>query len=279
MSKSDPDALLQAASDWWATSVIDIHPGEIDIRGYPVQELIGQLSFVEMIWLMTRGELAGAGQAGLLEAALVASVDHGPHAPSIAIAQMAASCGIALNNVMATSINVLGDTHGGAGQDCMVLYGAARRRLAEGETLGEAVEGALDAFIAEKGKIIPGFGHRFHPVDPRAKPLLDMVRAAAEAGVVEGSFVAIGLEIEAALERRKGKRIPMNIDGATAVIFAELGFAPEMGRGLFILSRSVGILAHGWDALNSGRRNKGPMPKEIPFTYAGAGRRAFKRPE
>ena len=58
MSNSDPKDLVQAASDWWRTSVIDIHPGEIDIRGYPVQDLIGQLSFVEMIWLMTRGDLA-----------------------------------------------------------------------------------------------------------------------------------------------------------------------------------------------------------------------------
>jgi citrate synthase len=278
MSKTDPEEMLQAASDWWRTSVIDIHPGEIAIRGYPIQDLIGQLGFVEMIWLMTRGELASKGQARLLEAALVASVDHGPHAPSIAISQIAASCGIALNNVMASAINVLGDTHGGAGQDCMVLYGMVRERLDQGMTLQDAAEQALNLFIADRGKIVPGFGHRFHPVDPRAEPLMDMVRDAAKAGIVEGSFVAIGRAVEAALLRRTGKAIPMNIDGATAVIFAELGFPPEMGRGLFILSRSVGILAHGWDALNSGRRNKGPMPKEIPFTYTGPARRKFEPP-
>jgi len=279
MSNSDPKDLVQAASDWWRTSVIDIHPGEIDIRGYPVQDLIGQLSFVEMIWLMTRGDLASRGQAKLLEAALVASVDHGPHAPSIAIAQMAASCGIGLNNAMASAINVLGDSHGGAGQDCMVIYGGVRERLSQGLSLTEATDRTLDEFVAEKGKIIPGFGHRFHPVDPRAEPLLSLVREAAEAGIVEGVFVSIGREVEAALKRRTGKSIPMNIDGATAVIFAELGFSPEMGRGLFILSRSVGVLAHGWDALQSGRRNKGPMPKEIPFTYQGPARRKFVRPE
>ena len=61
----------------------------------------------------------------------------------------------------------------------------------------------------------------------------------------------------------------MNIDGATAVIFSELGFAPPMGRGLFILSRSVGILAHAWEQMQQGRRIKGPMPKDIPFTYTG----------
>jgi citrate synthase len=69
----------------------------------------------------------------------------------------------------------------------------------------------------------------------------------------------------------------MNIDGATAVIFCELGFAPPMGRGLFILSRSVGILAHAWEQTTAGKRMKGPMPKAIPFTYAGPAKRKLDR--
>ncbi|NBB52208.1 citryl-CoA lyase, partial [Rhizobium sp. CRIBSB] len=88
-----------------------------------------------------------------------------------------------------------------------------------------------------------------------------------------GEYAPIGRAVEAALKRRTGKSIPMNIDGATAVIFAELGFAPELGRGLFILSRSVGILAHAWEQKQTGVRNKGPMPKEIPFTYTGPDQR------
>jgi citrate synthase len=277
MSQDDPEKLVQAASDWWTTEIIDIHPGEIHVRGYAIQDLIGRISFPEMIWLMTRGDLPSPGQAGLLEAALVASVDHGPHAPSIAIAQMAASCGVALNNAMASAINVLGDTHGGAGQDCMVLYELVRTKLENGDKLAEAADAALVEFITEHGKIVPGFGHRFHPVDPRAAPLLGMVEAAAAEGVVGGGYVAISREVEAALKRRTGKSLPMNIDGATAVIFSELGFAPQMGRGLFILSRSVGILAHAWDTLKTGRRMKGPMPKGIPFTYAGPARRKLDR--
>ena len=46
------------------------------------------------------------------------------------------------------------------------------------------------------------------------------------------------------LAARKGKVVPMNIDGATAVIYTELGFPPPLSRGIFCLSRSVGILAH-----------------------------------
>jgi citrate synthase len=277
LSAKDSDAVVQSASDWWETSIIDIHPGEIAIRGYEIQDLIGKISFPEMIWLMTRGDLPTPSQARLLEAALVASVDHGPHAPSIAIARMASTCGISLNNAMASAINVLGDTHGGAGQDCMVLYELVRSKLDAGIRLSDAVDLALAETIAAKGKIIAGFGHRFHPVDPRAAPLLSLVEAAAGQGIVGGGYVAIGREVEAAIQRRTQKPIPMNIDGATAVIFCELGFAPPMGRGLFILSRSVGILAHAWEQTTAGKRMKGPMPKDIPFTYAGPAKRKLDR--
>ena len=61
----------------------------------------------------------------------------------------------------------------------------------------------------------------------------------------------------------------MNIDGATAVIYSELGFAPALGRGIFILSRSVGILAHAWEQSQQGGRIKGPMSPEIPYRYTG----------
>ncbi len=277
MSAKDSDAVVQSASDWWETSIIDIHPGEIAIRGYEIQDLIGKISFPEMIWLMTRGDLPTPSQARLLEAALVASVDHGPHAPSIAIARMASTCGISLNNAMASAINVLGDTHGGAGQDCMVLYELVRFKIDAGIRLSDAADLALAETIAAKGKIIAGFGHRFHPVDPRAAPLLSLVEAAAGQGIVGGGYVAIGREVEAAIQRRTQKPIPMNIDGATAVIFCELGFAPPMGRGLFILSRSVGILAHAWEQTTAGKRMKGPMPKDIPFTYAGPAKRKLDR--
>ena len=91
---------------------------------------------------------------------------------------------------------------------------------------------------------------------------------------MSGRFAAIGHAVEAALKAIKGRHIPMNIDGITAVIFCELGFEPELGRGLFVLSRSVGILAHAWEQKQRGRRIMGPMPKEIPYRYSGPARRA-----
>jgi len=273
----DPKAIIDGAERWWSTSIIDVHPGEIDIRGYPIEQLIGTITFPEMIWLMVRGELPTAGQARLLEAALVASVDHGPHAPSIAISRMAITCGAELNNAMASAINVLGDVHGGAGQQCMEFYQMIRRHAANGRDLEAAVEAALPEYQEKHGKVVGGFGHRWHPVDPRTAPLLGLVEEAAAAGEVTGEYIAIGRAVESVLTRKKSKPIPMNIDGSTAVIFSELGFEPDMGRGLFILSRSVGILSHAWEQKQQGGRIKGPMPKNIPFTYTGTRRRSFDR--
>lgn len=252
---------MSDVSDWWTTSIIDMEPGRIDLRGEPIQDLIGNVSFSEMIWFMVRGDRPSDAQARLFEAALVAAVDHGPQAPSIATARMAVTCGLPLNNAMASAVNMLGDIHGGAGEQAVTLYHFVAEHPGR-------LEKALDDWIESEGKILPGFGHRFHtPTDPRAPRLMTMVSDAVQDQACDGRFMRIGQAIEVELAKRKGKPVPMNIDGATAVIYAELGFAPPLARGLFCLSRSVGILAHAWEQMQQGGRNKGPTPPAYRWTY------------
>lgn len=268
-NENKPDA-EQAMRDWWRTSIIDMAPGVIRYRGYPIEQLIGRVNLPQMIWLMTRGELPTPGQAFLLDAALMAAVDHGPQAPSIAISRMASTCGVGLNNAMASAVNVLGDVHGGAGEQAVEMYESIAAHMDAGEPLADAVKAGLDEAIATYGKFVSGFGHRFHPVDPRAPRLLELVDEAARKGEISGRFARIARAVEDELaERKGGRRIPMNIDGATAVIYAELGFPAPLARGLFCLSRSVGILAHAWEQMQQGGRNKGPIPRQSIWTYDG----------
>ncbi|QGZ54662.1 citryl-CoA lyase [Paraburkholderia acidiphila] len=276
-TNTTPPNLAALCADYWSTSITDIHPGSIKVRGYPIQELIGNVSFPQMIWLMLRGELPGDEEATLLEAALVASVDHGPHAPSIAISRMATSCGLPINGAMASALNALDDVHGGAGQQAVELYADIAARIVAGSPFDAAVEAGVDEFIAAHGKYLPGFGHRFHPVDPRAGRLLALVDARVASGTIKGRYAAIARGIEALLKKRKDRPVPMNIDGVTAVIYAELGFAPELARGVFCLSRAVGILAHAWEQRGRGERNKGPMPRQIPYAYTGAPERHLEQ--
>ncbi|WP_171240486.1 citryl-CoA lyase [Ruegeria sp. HKCCA5491] len=252
---------MSDVADWWTTSIIDMEPGRINLRGTPIQDLIGTLGFAEMIWFMVRGDRPSPAQLKLFEAALVAAVDHGPQAPSIATARMAVTCGLPLNNAMASAVNMLGDVHGGAGEQAVNLYQFVNAH-------SSAVGPALDDWIAAQGKILPGFGHRFHtPTDPRAPRLMHLVDEAIEAGACDGRYKSVAHDIEEDLARRKGKPVPMNIDGATAVIYAELGFDAPLARGLFCLSRSVGILAHAWEQTQQGGRNKGPTPPKYRWTY------------
>src|SRR5215510_13769330 len=184
----------QSPEQWWSTSIIDMKPGSIRIRGYAIEELIGHIGFAEMIYLMTRGELPSPAAAKLLEAALVAAVDPGPQAPSIAAARMAMTCGVGINNAMASAINMLGDVHGGAGEQCVALLNAVAARLpgrATKQHVVDAVNAELRALSDQSISHVPGFGHRFHPVDPRAPRLLALVDEAAANGSVNGRYAAI----------------------------------------------------------------------------------------
>lgn len=259
----------QDVADWWATAVSRVEPGVIELRDRPVQSLIGTLSFTETIWLMLRGDLPTPAQRALLDAALTAGVDHGPHAPSIAVARMSITCGIGLNNAMASGINALGDVHGGAGEQCVLLLTDVVQTAAGGRSIEDAAGDVVGRWRA-RSTYLPGFGHRFHPRDPRRDPLLALVRSAVEDEAVGGAFLAAGEAVETVLNEGRARPIPMNIDGATAIVFGELGFPAPLARGLFVLSRSVGILAHAWEEQGQGRRNKGPMPPALLPTWLAA---------
>ena len=272
---SDPSR--EAARDWWRTEIIDIQPGAIRVRGYPIEQLIGAIDFPQMIWLMLRGELPSKAQSALFGAALVAAVDHGPQAPSIAIARMAMTCGVGINNAMASATNVLGDVHGGAGEQAMELY--CRHRPARGR-------GRVPRRRDARGdRPLPG---RAGQVRPGLRPSLPSGRSAGAAAAGTGRRGGEGGHRLRPLRRDRsrrrsrtrapqaGKHLTMNIDGSAAVIFCELGFAPMLGRGIFILSRSVGILAHAWEQSQQGGRNKGPIPPQFLYTYAGPAPRDLK---
>lgn len=267
-TESKPWPTVDDAANWWATGVSRIEPDVIEYRGYPVQELIGTITFTDTIWLLVRGDLPSRAQSALLDAALMSGADHGPQAPSIAVARMAITCGIGLNGAMASAVNTLGDVHGGAGQECLDLLLDMQRNIESGADRDE-VAASIVARYRERGGYVPGFGHRFHRRDPRRDPLMSLLESAAKQGDIGGQHLANITAIESALGRAGTRPVPMNIDGATAATYAELGFAPELARGLFVLGRSVGILANAWEERNSGRRIKGPLPPPMTAPYTG----------
>ena len=254
---------------WWSTGITELKPGVVNLRGIPIQDLIGKVGFVPTIWLMLRGELPSDAQARLLEVVLVATVDHGPQSPSSAVSRMGATCGIGLNAALGSAITLLGDHHGGAGQQCMELFEKILEAAPRHESLEEAVRAELAERKAAGEKFVPGFGKHLHPVDPRSARIFEILEQAKSDGTIAGNHLAVTLQIEAELKAQKGFLLPTNIDGAIAAVLGELGFAPPLGRGVFILGRAVGLLAHAWEEIQGGRRNKGPMPPSCIPPYTG----------
>lgn len=265
-----------AGHAWWETSISDIKKNKIQIRGYRIEDLIGNISYPALLLLLLTGEIPRPEAAGLLEAALVAGCDHGPRSPSIAVARMAATCGISFNSCVATGINVLGDIHGGAGEKAMSLfYKIAGDSKERNISLSQAVEETCDKYFGEKSKF-PGYGHQQHDNDPRVARLFDLARECAGKGVITGDYIRAAGLLQEAIARRLGKVLTINVDGATAAVQCELGIPAEVAKGLFSLSRGAGIMAHAYEELMSGVRVKGPCPLDEKLVrYTGPPERSL----
>ena len=133
----------------WKTAVADVGPNKINLRGYPIAELMGARSFAEVVWLALRGELPTPAQGRLLDAVLVSSVDHGVTPPSTLVARTAASTGAPVNAALAAGVLSVNRHHGGAVEDCM-------RALAEGiasqKEKGEGAKRALHGGSPQFGR-------------------------------------------------------------------------------------------------------------------------------
>ncbi len=256
------------ADNGWASAITSVVPNEIRVRGYRLDELMGSVSYGEAAYLVLRGELPGAAVGRLVEAMLVASIDHGVTPPSTLSVRNAASTGAPLNAAIAAGALAVNRHHGGAVEDCMRLLARGASRVRAGEDPASAAA-AIAAEEKAAGRRLPGFGHRIHTDDPRSHRLLAL---AGEAGAA-GPHVAVAEAIVARLAA-SGKPLPLNVDGAIAAVLADLGFAPELANGFFILARTAGWMAHVAEELAREKpmrridqgacRYDGPAPRTLP---------------
>ncbi len=220
----------------WKTKITKVEPNKIVVRGYRIDELMGRVSFAQAIYLILKGELPDEKTGKLIDAILVSSIDHGATPPSTLAARTIASTGSPLNAALAGGILAIYKYHGGAIEGAMRVY----RQVVE---KGEEIEKSAEELVKEKlerKEVIPGFGHRFHTDDPRTKKLF----ALAEELGFSGKYVKAALAIQKAIEKLKGKKLPINVDGAIAALLCELGFPPELGNAFFMIARTPGLIAH-----------------------------------
>lgn len=225
----------------WRSAISSVEPGTIVVRGYRLTDLIGRLSFTEMIYLTLTGERPSKEVARVMDAILVSAAEGGARSPSVLTARTVASCGAPVTAAVAAGALAISTYHGGAVEDCMLQMAAIRDEVAAtGAPLDEACRQAVRRRI-QRGERLGGFGHRVHKEeDPRVERLFEIARSCG----LRGGYLELVLAVRDALEVESGKRLPVNIDGAYAAILCEIGFPPGLANPLFLLSRSVGMIAH-----------------------------------
>ena len=257
---------------WWDTEIIDVKPNTIIVSGYRIQDLMGRVSYPEMLHLMITGRLPDETSGKLLEAVLIAVCDQGVISPAITVARMAATCGVTFNCAMASGMNLLGKIHGGAIEDAMeVFYEMVDRSQKEGREISSIALDIAKKFKEAK-KFMPGYGHPVHTEDPRTVRLWKMAADVKGKGRISGKYVEAAQAMFDALKEIFGKHLTINIDASGAAILCELGLPSRTAPGIVCLSRGLGLLAHAFEESNSRKRMKAAMPADLltaQMTYSG----------
>src|SRR5438046_8870899 len=105
--------------DRWQTALTSIAPNKILVRGYPLDEMMGRLSFADAVYLLLMGELPTPAIGRMLNAVLVSSLDHGVAPPSTLAARNVATTGAPLKDCAAAGPLAFGPHHGGDIESCM----------------------------------------------------------------------------------------------------------------------------------------------------------------
>lgn len=233
----------------WRTNIAEVistdEEEEVLVRGRKLSELTGTITFSEMMYLMFAGGLPSKAQARVLDALLVASVEHGIAPPSM-IARCFASYGTTIQGAVAGGVMSFGDRMGGLGEQLAKMMSDRLGAIAPDvstipeDRLREEAEHVVEA-AQSKGERVPGYGIPLHGMDPRAPKIIKIAKS-------EGTFGPYGrfgeLIEDALAARRGGKRVPMNLDGVGAVVVLDAGLDWRTTRMFLITPRTVSMGAH-----------------------------------
>ena len=253
----------------WKTAITEVQPNHVRVRGYDIAELMGNVSFGQAVYLILRGEMPDEKVGRLMEAMLVATIDHGATPPSALAARTVASTGATLSASVAAGIASINNHHGGAIEQCARQLGHIVNQQKEtGESLDRVAEAVLNDLKGADQRMA-GFGHRIHDHDPRTARLFGL----AEQTGIDNSHIQAAKAVENVFSAG-GKNLPINVDGAMGAILADLGFEPAMMNGLFMIARLPGLVAH----VHEEKTRQKPMRRIDPVNHSYDGPAARSLP-
>jgi citrate synthase len=227
----------------WKTKITKVEPNHLLTRGYRQEDLIGNIPFSHVIYLLLRDELPTKEYGYMMDAILTACIDHGVTPPTAMASRIVASGGVPLPTAVAAGILSIGDAHGGAiEKGAKFLQDGISRMKKEGINIDKIAEILVKESITQKKRIL-GFGHRIHTSDPRTKKLFIL----ADKLKISKEYIALSKAIEKEFEKQIGKKLPINVDGAIAAITSDMGFDWRLGKAFFLIGRVAGLTAHVYE--------------------------------
>jgi citrate synthase len=248
-------------SDYWSTRISRAESGRIWVRGYPVEELIEQLSYSESAFLLIQGEVPDEREAALFDLALRSGMDQEFINSAACAARFTASAfPDSVVPGIASGLLASGSVTGSPQEPAEMLIEAVGWNRSEAESAGEAV----DRWLERRGTV-PGLGH---PIHKKAEPRAVTLRRVAldrDGWLSHGRMLDA---IEAEVARRKGRTIPINLAGAIGALLADLGFDPLAIGGLGALSYGMSLLAHVVEEIREGVPLR-IIPRQLGARYTG----------
>ena len=262
---------MSATRDQWRTAIAYGDRHSVVLRGYDLQELVGKVSFAEAWLLLATGEMPPQGHGRLLDAMMVSVLDHGI-VPSSIVTRYLASAGTPIQAAVAGGVMAFGDTYGGACEQLGEQLAAHVPGIRAGRETQQQAAAAIVKVFFSTGRKVPGYGHALHPEgDPRVPHLYKI----ADANGVTGDHSRLAFEVQEELQRQKGRKLPMNQDGALGALGLDMGLDWRLLRALAFMPRSAGLAVHALEEMTreAGWRH---VPDE-EITYDGPARRRLQR--
>lgn len=221
--------------------------------GYDVYgQMLGRARWVDMLYLLFRGEAPTRAQADLLEALSVALANAGPRDPAVHAAMGAGVGGSTAASALVAALAVGAGKSTGAREVWLAMH-----MIAQCGTSPSAWDKALSGTQPTRAGVWPTESAGDHAAGFEAHASRASGIVSRTLDVLAGMSTGPGLrwlcDNREALEQAAGR--PLSMAGVAAAAFTDLGFTPDQGEMLHLLLRLPGAAAHALEQREVGHKN------------------------